>query len=64
VQLSIDLTRFLTIMLGADSALLTIGEDQLSGLQNPAPGGYLFQASTGFTLNFENMKVRRQSAAE
>jgi hypothetical protein len=64
VQLSIDLTRFLTIMLGVDSALLTFGEDQLSGLQNPAPGGYLFQASTGFTLNFESMRVRRQSAAE
>ncbi len=64
VQLSIDLTRFLTIMLGADSALLTFGEDQLAGLQNPAPGGYLFQASTGFKLNFENMKTRQEPAAE
>ncbi len=63
VQLSIDLTRFLTIMLGVDSALLTFGEDQLSGLQNPAPGSYLFQARTGFTLNFENTK-RRQPAVE
>jgi hypothetical protein len=63
VQLSIDLTRFLTIMLGADSALLTFGEDQLAGLQNPAPGGYLFQARTGFTLNFENM-TRRQLPAD
>ncbi|OHD76107.1 MAG: hypothetical protein A2V99_03590, partial [Spirochaetes bacterium RBG_16_67_19] len=44
VQLSIDLTRYLTIMLGADSALLTIGDGLLSGLQNPAPGGYLFTA--------------------
>jgi hypothetical protein len=63
LQLSIELTRFLTIVLGVDSALLTFGEDQLAGLQNPAPGGYLFQASTGFTLNFENMK-RRQPAVE
>ena len=64
VQLSVELTRFLTIMLGADSALLTFGEDQLAGLQNPAPGGYLFQATTGFTLNFENMKTRRPAAAD
>ena len=64
VELSIDLTRFLTIMLGVDSALLTFGDDQLDGLQNPAPGGYLFQAHTGFTLNFENLKTRRQSAAD
>ena len=63
VELSIELTRFLTIMLGMDSALLTFGEDQLAGLQNPAPGGYLFQAHTGFKLNFENMK-RRQPAVE
>jgi hypothetical protein len=64
VQLSLELTRFLTIMLGADSALFTFGEDQLAGLQNPAPGGYLFQARTGFTLNFENMKSRRQLPTE
>jgi hypothetical protein len=65
VELSIDLTRFLTILLGVDSALLTFGEDQLAGLPtNPAPGGYLFQAHTGIKLNFENLKTRRRSAAD
>jgi hypothetical protein len=64
VELAIDLTRFLTIELGADSALLTFGEDLLAGLQNPAPGGYLFTAWTGFTLKFENLKHRRPPALE
>ncbi len=65
VQLSLDLTRYLTIILGADSSLLTFGGDDLSGLPtNPAPGGYLFTAWTGFTLNFENLKTRRPAALE
>jgi len=64
VELAIDLTRFLTVELGADSALFTFGEDQLAGLQNPAPGGYLFQAYTGFTLKFENLKNRRPPAGD
>jgi hypothetical protein len=64
VELAIDLTRFLTVELGADSALFTFGEDQLAGLQNPAPGGYLFQAYTGFTLKFENLKHRRPPAVD
>jgi hypothetical protein len=64
LQLSFDLTRYLTIMLGVDNGLLTSGQDQLDGLQNPAPGGYLFQATTGITLNFSNMKTRRPPPAE
>jgi hypothetical protein len=63
-ELAIDLTRFLTLELGADSALLTFGEDLLAGLQNPAPGGYLFTGYTGFTLKFENLKNRRPPALE
>jgi hypothetical protein len=59
VELSVDLARFLTIMFGLDSALLTMGDGLLSGVQNPA---YLFQAYSGFTLNFENMKNRRPPA--
>ena len=59
-ELDIEVTRFLTLVAGLDSAVLTFGEDELDGLQNPAPGGYLFKARTGFTLNFANLKTRRR----
>jgi hypothetical protein len=65
VQLSLDLTRYLTLSLGVDSSLLTFGADDLSGLPtNPAPGGYLFTGWVGFTLNFDNLKTRRPAALE
>jgi hypothetical protein len=65
LQLSIDVTRYLTLMLGMDSAVYTFGDDDLAALPaNPAPGGYLFQARTGFTLNFENLKTRRRPVTD
>jgi hypothetical protein len=65
LELNVEVTRYLTLMLGLDSAVLTFGDDYLAGIPtNPGPGGYLFTARTGFTLNFENMKSRRELPTE
>jgi hypothetical protein len=64
LELDVDVTRYLTFMLGLDSAVLSFGDDYLAGLSNPAPGGYLFRGQTGFTLKFDNLKSRRLALSE
>jgi hypothetical protein len=59
VELDIIVTSYLTLRLGLDSAILTIGQDQLAGVWNPGPGGFLFKAQTGFSLDLENLKGGR-----
>jgi hypothetical protein len=60
VGLDVDVTRYLTLLASLDSAVFTAGEDQLAGLSNPAPGGYLFQAQAGVTLKLDKLKTRRR----
>jgi hypothetical protein len=49
------------ILLNLESSILTFGQDDLAGSLNPGPGGYLFKAYAGFSLNLENLKSHRES---
>jgi hypothetical protein len=55
----------LTLQFGLDSSIYSFGQDQLLGVSNPGPGGYLFRASAGFSLDVGQLRARarRQAAA-
>lgn len=58
-ELDVDVTRYLALLVGLDASVFTLGDDQLAGLQYPGPGGFLFTAHAGFSLNFAALKARR-----
>ena len=53
------LTRYLTLLLDLQSSVYTFGQDDLLGLSNPGPGGYLFRLYTGVRFDFANLPARR-----
>ena len=55
----INASRFLVLTFSLDNSVYSFGQDQLLGISNPGPGGYLFRASAGFIIDFAQLKARR-----
>jgi hypothetical protein len=53
----IEVSDFLRLIFDVDSSVYTFGYDELVGLSNPGPLGYLFRAKVGFALNMEGRRV-------
>ncbi len=54
------LAKYLTLLLDLQSSVYTFGQDDLLGLSNPGPGGYLFRLYTGFRFDFTNLPKSRR----
>lgn len=58
-ELDITATNWLLLVFNLESSIYTFGQDELLGISNPGPGGYLFRAYAGFKLNLEKLKGGR-----
>ncbi|MEW5818336.1 MAG: hypothetical protein AB1798_23475, partial [Spirochaetota bacterium] len=58
-QVDIIATEYLTIVIRLDSSLYSFGQGILLGISNPGPGGYLFRATAGATLNLEKIPKKQ-----
>jgi hypothetical protein len=56
----VRVSESLALEFALDSSIYSFGQDQLLGISNPGPGGYLFRASTGFSLDIGRLRSRRQ----
>ncbi len=54
--IDLDVTDYLTVLLNLESSIYTFGQDELLGISNPGPGGYLFRFYTGCIINFDKLK--------
>ncbi|MBN1835870.1 MAG: hypothetical protein JW820_08460 [Spirochaetales bacterium] len=61
-QLDLNVSRCLSLDFALDSGIYSFGQDQLLGVSNPGPGGYLFRASAGFSLDLAAMRGRAERA--
>jgi hypothetical protein len=55
------LTPYLTVSLNLESSVYSFGSGELFGISNPGPGGYLFRAYAGASLNTEKIPSRDRS---
>lgn len=55
VNFKVAVRDFLSIFIDLDSSVYSFGTDELLGIANPGPGGYLFKASTGFSINLDSI---------
>jgi len=55
-NLDIFINDYLTVFIDLESSVYSFGSGVLLGISNPGPGGYLFNASTGVTLNLDAFK--------
>lgn len=53
----IEVSDFLRLIFDIDSSVYTFGYDELIGLSNPGPLGYVFRAKVGFALNMDRGRV-------
>ena len=54
-RLDLNVTRALALIFSLDSSVYTFGQQQLLGVSNPGPGGYLFRAVAGFSLDLARL---------
>ncbi len=54
-KLKFFIEEFLTLYTDLESSIYTFGEDELLGISNPGPGGYLFRLNTGITVNLDKI---------
>ncbi len=54
-KVDITLTDFLIMSLSLDSSIYTFGTNALLGVNNPGPGGYLFEAGAGVLINIDTI---------
>jgi hypothetical protein len=54
----IGITDSITLILDLDSSIYTFGQDALLGISNPGPGGYLFRAVAGVSLDMSKLLGR------
>jgi hypothetical protein len=52
-RLDLEVTDALSLLIDLQASLYTFGADELAGLSNPGPGGFLFRVITGFSVNFD-----------
>ena len=55
INVDVFLNDYLALVFVLDSSVYSFGMGTLTGISNPGPGGYLFRASTGFTLDIDNI---------
>jgi hypothetical protein len=60
-EADINLSGFLALVLNLDSSIYSFGQDELLGISNPGPGGFLFRASAGFRLDLSKLKAIRET---
>ena len=59
-ELNINLTDFFVLSMALDSSIYSFGTNQLLGVTNPGPGGYLFEASAGVLINIDTIIAKRE----
>ncbi len=59
-KVDVFLNDYLALVFVLDSSVYSFGMGTLVGVSNPGPGGYLFKASTGITLNIDNIPRKNQ----
>ena len=57
-NVDIFLTPYLTTSLNLESSVYSFGSDELLGISNPGPGGYLFRAYVGVTFDTDHLPSR------
>ena len=58
-ELDVNVSRPLMLTFSLDSSIYSFGQDQLLGVSNPGPAGYLFRATAGFSLDFAQLRSTR-----
>lgn len=61
-ELNMKAGSALTLVFALDSSVYSFGQDELLGISNPGPGGYLFRASAGFKLDLGKLPERAPEA--
>jgi hypothetical protein len=59
-RFDIDLNESMKLILDLDSSIYTWGQDELLGISNPGPGGYLFRAVTGLEVDVDKFLANRR----
>lgn len=59
-QVDIFASEVITVQLALDSSIYTFGTNDLLGVSNPGPGGYLFNARAGMVLNIDTLIERQK----
>ncbi|MCD6122324.1 MAG: hypothetical protein J7K04_10855 [Spirochaetales bacterium] len=52
-EFDINITDYMQFSTNLESSIYTFGQDELLGISNPGPGGYLFRLNTGIKMNVD-----------
>ncbi len=52
-QFDMNITDYIQFTTQLQSSIYTFGQDELLGISNPGPGGYLFKLNTGIKINID-----------
>lgn len=52
-QVDVNITDNIQFSTNLESSIYTFGQDELLGISNPGPGGYLFRLNTGIKVNLD-----------
>jgi len=61
-EVDFAVNQYLKLLFDLESSIYTFGQDELLGISNPGPGGYLFRLNVGFQLNIDYLPKRRPQA--
>jgi len=57
-RIDVELTTFLKFIVDLENSIYTFGQDELLGISNPGPGGYLFNLNAGFSIDVDKLSNR------